>query len=65
LTDAIFATDSRSDANTVRQSLLLEYANRLAAMVSGSKKATNDYLSQSMALQHLDPLRRRLVGKTG
>ncbi|MDH3768537.1 MAG: zinc-dependent metalloprotease, partial [Gammaproteobacteria bacterium] len=64
LTDALFAADARSDVNTVRQNLQIEYVNRLAAMVTGDKKATYDYPSQSMALHHLNELKRRLRGKT-
>ncbi len=64
LTDAIFAADARSDVEPARQNLQLEYVNRLAAMVKGDKKATYDYPSQSMALHHLEQLRRMLGGKT-
>ncbi|MDH3589499.1 MAG: zinc-dependent metalloprotease [Gammaproteobacteria bacterium] len=63
LSDAIFAADAHSDVNTVRQNLQLEYINRLAAMVDGDKKAAYDYPSQSMALFHLEQIRRSLAGK--
>lgn len=64
LSDAIFAADARSDVNTVRQNLQIEYVSRLVTMVRDDKNAAYDYPSRSMALFHLQQLRRQLAGKT-
>jgi hypothetical protein len=63
LTDAIFEADLRSDVNTFRQALQLEYVGRLAAMAGGDAKAGFDAPSQSIATHELQRLRKSLGRK--
>ena len=57
LTDAIFEADRRSDVNTFRQNLQVEYVSRLTDIVTGEG---HDYPSQSMALYQLREIERML-----
>ena len=57
LTDAIFEADRRSDVNTFRQNLQVEYVSRLTDIVTGED---HDYPSQSMALYQLREIERML-----
>jgi hypothetical protein len=52
LTDAIFKADLRTNVNSTRQNLQIEYTERLTAMLSS--KAKFDHISVSMALYELD-----------
>jgi hypothetical protein len=63
LTDAIFEADLRSDVNTFRQALQLEYVGRLSAMVGGDAKAGFDAPSQSIATHELQRLSKSLGRK--
>jgi hypothetical protein len=65
LTNAIFSDDLKSNVNTFRQNLQMEYVNRLIAMVSGETKAQFDYLSQSAALANLRQIENMLAGNRG
>jgi len=56
LNDAIFAEDAKSNVNTVRQNLQMEYTNRLTAMVKGDGKAKYDTPSQNMAVYALNEI---------
>ena len=60
LTTAIFAEDLRSDVNTFRQNLQIEYVSRLIEIVT---EDDHDYPSQSMALYQLRDIERMLRGK--
>lgn len=62
LTAAIFDADRRSDVNTFRQNLQVEYVTRLTEIVTGED---HDYPSQSMALYQLREIERMLRGKRG
>ena len=52
LTDAIFEADTRSNVNSQRQNLQMEYVSRLAKMVKGGY----DTPSQSMAVYTLNAI---------
>src|SRR5687768_7366859 len=70
LTSAIFDADARSNVNTFRQNLQMEYVNRLAAIVNAPPPAapgavTYDYPSQSAALASLRSIQSKLAGKRG
>ena len=65
LTAAVFAADARSNVNTFRQNLQLEYVHRLAAMVTAPTAATFDYPAQSAALANLRSIQRLLEGRSG
>jgi len=65
LSNAIFAADLRTDVNTFRQNLQLDYVNRLLAMVSGEAKATYDNVAQSTALHNLRRIENMLEGHRG
>jgi hypothetical protein len=65
LTSAIFDVDARTNVNTFRQNLQLEYVNRLAAMINAPGNAPYDYMSQSAALASLRSIQGKLAGKTG
>ena len=63
LTGAIFAADARSEVNTFRQNLQIEYVKRLVKIVGTTGTSTYDYPSQSMALYQLRSVRRLLQSK--
>jgi len=63
LTDAIFEADLKSDVNTFRQALQVEYVGRLASMVSGDARAALDAPSQSIATHELQRLGKSLDRK--
>ena len=63
LTNAIFKDDARTNVNTFRQNLQMEYVNRLASMAND--KAKYDYPSQSMGVYHLKSIRKLLAAKQG
>ncbi|HEY5614519.1 MAG TPA: zinc-dependent metalloprotease, partial [Bacteroidota bacterium] len=65
LTDAIFRDDAKTNVNTFRQNLQLEYVTKLAGIVSPEGTSQYGYTSQSMALYHLKAVQRLLQGKTG
>ncbi len=65
LTSAVFDADARSNVNTFRQNLQLDYVNRLAAMISAPTNAPYDYMSQSAALASLRSIQSKLAGKGG
>jgi len=56
LSDAIFTVDARSNVNTLRQNLQMEYTKRLAAIVKGGGKAKYDTPSQNMAVYALNEI---------
>jgi hypothetical protein len=66
LSAAVFDADIRGDVSTFRQSLQLEYVDRLTDIVDADGEQDYDYPSQSMALYQLrqidDRLRRRRGG---
>jgi len=64
LTASVFEADARGNVNTFRQSLQLEYVNRLIAMIAPATKAQFDYQSQSAALANLRSIQRMLAGKS-
>jgi hypothetical protein len=64
LTSAIFDADARTNVNTFRQNIQMEYVNRLVAIIS-TAKANYDYPSQSAALASLRSIQSKLAGKTG
>jgi hypothetical protein len=64
LTSAIFDADARTNVNTFRQNLQMEYVNRLVNIIS-TAKGNYDYPSQSAALASLRSIQSRLAGKTG
>lgn len=61
LTDAIFEADARSNVNSMRQNLQMEYVQRLAKMAKGGY----DTPSQSMAIYTLNEINTLLDGKRG
>ena len=65
LTSAIFAADLRTNVNTFRQNLQLDYVNRLLAMVSGETKAGYDNVAQSTALYNLHRIEVMLDNNRG
>lgn len=78
LTSAIFDADARTNVNTFRQNLQLEYVNRLAGIVDAAITASPPsgpgappppaqytYPSQSAALASLRSVQARLAGKSG
>jgi hypothetical protein len=76
LTSAIFDADARTNVNTFRQNLQLEYVNRLAGIVAAVITAPNlplsatppaqyGYTSQSAAMASLRSIQSKLAGKTG
>ncbi len=65
LTSAIFDADARTNVNTFRQNLQLDYVNRLAAMINAPTNAPYDYMSQSAALASLRSIQSKLAGKGG
>ena len=65
LTISIFGADLRSNVNTFRQNLQLDYVNRLLAMVSGETKAGYDNVAQSTALFNLRRIEGMLEGNRG
>jgi hypothetical protein len=65
LTSAIFAADLRSNVNTFRQNLQLDYVARLLAMVSGETRAGYDNVAQSTALYNLHRIEVMLDGNRG
>ena len=65
LTNAIFGADLRSNVNTFRQNLQLDYVGRLLAMVSGETKAGYDNVAQSTALFNLHRVEGMLDGNRG
>ncbi len=65
LTSAIFDADARTNVNTFRQNLQLDYVNRLAGMITAPANAPYDYMSQSAALASLRSIQAKLAGKSG
>jgi hypothetical protein len=65
LTNAVFAADLRTNVNTFRQNLQLDYVNRLLAMVSGETKAGYDNVAQSTALYNLHRIEVMLDNNRG
>lgn len=75
LTSAVFDADARTNVNTFRQNLQLDYVNRLVGIVravapapapgAGPSPATHGYPSQSAALASLRSIQSKLAGKSG
>jgi hypothetical protein len=65
LTDAVFQADARTNVNTFRQNLQIEYVNGLIGMVDGQAAARYDHIARSAALQNLQRVRQTLRGKSG
>lgn len=65
LTNAVFAADLRTNVNTFRQNLQLDYVSRLLAMVSGETKAGYDNVAQSTALYNLHRIEVMLDNNRG
>lgn len=65
LTSAIFDADARSNVNTFRQNLQMEYVNRLVTMITPPTRNGFDYQSQASALASLRSIQARLTGKAG
>jgi hypothetical protein len=76
LTSAIFDADARTNVNTFRQNLQLDYVNRLVGIVgavitpataaaAGPGPAQYGYPSQSAALANLRSIQAKLAGKSG
>jgi hypothetical protein len=61
LTDAVFEADARSNVNSMRQNLQMNYVKRLTAMASGGY----DTPSQSMAIYTLNAINALLDRKRG
>jgi hypothetical protein len=64
LSRAIFAADMASDVNAFRQSLQLEYVNRLIAIADAANAAGYDYPSRSLALYNLQQIRGWMTART-
>ncbi len=58
LTNAIFKADAKTNVNTYRQNLQIEYVKRLSDMV---KKGKHDYVTQSTARYSLNTIKRMLA----
>lgn len=56
LTDAIFRADLRTNVNTFRQQLQIEYVNRLASMIAPERNPF-DHISRSAALYNLERIK--------
>jgi hypothetical protein len=65
LTNAVFRADLRTNVNSFRQNLQLDYVGRLLAMVTGDSKATFDNVTQSTALHNLRQIEGLLEGNHG
>ena len=65
LTSAIFDADARSNVNSFRQNIQMEYVNRLVAIITPPTKSNYDYASQSAALASLRSIQSKLSGKAG
>lgn len=63
LTNGIFNADLRTEVNTYRQNLQVEYVKRLLKIVD--KKSSYDYLSQAAALAQLATLERKMKYNRG
>jgi hypothetical protein len=53
LTSATFAEDAKTNVNTFRQNLQIEYVGRLIGIAGFKGKSSYDYLSQSAAVAQL------------
>ncbi len=53
LTASVFQEDSKTQVNTYRQNLQVEYVNRLIKIAGLQKESSYDYLSQAGALENL------------
>jgi hypothetical protein len=66
LTSAVFDADARTNVNTYRQNLQLEYVNRLAAVLApAAGPVAYDNFSRSAALASLRSIQSKLAGKSG
>ena len=65
LTNAIFEADARTNVNTMRQALQIEYVSRLATMVHEEDGERWDAIAKSAALQSLRRIDSMLAGKGG
>jgi hypothetical protein len=66
LTSAVFDADARTNVNTYRQNLQLEYVNRLAAVLAPATGPVGyDNFSRSAALASLRSIQSKLAGKSG
>jgi hypothetical protein len=66
LTSAVFDADARTNVNTYRQNLQLEYVNRLAAVLApATGPVAYDNFSRSAALASLRSIQSKLAGKSG
>ena len=65
LTNAIFEADRRSNVNTFRQNLQVEYVNRLADIISDEDNNPYDFVARSTAIANLQRIDQMLTGKAG
>ncbi|HEY4613342.1 MAG TPA: zinc-dependent metalloprotease [Bacteroidota bacterium] len=65
LTGAIFKDDAKTNVQSFRQNVQMEYINRLAAILSDDGKTRYGYPAQSMAVYQLTAIQKILTGKTG
>lgn len=62
LTDAVFAADIRTNVNTFRQNLQIEYVSRLASMLRENNNPF-DHVAKSAALYNLQNIKRMMEGR--
>ena len=62
LTDAVFAADIRTNVNTFRQNLQIEYVARLASMLRENNNPY-DHVAKSAALYNLQNIKRMMEGR--
>ncbi len=62
LTDAVFAADARTNVNTFRQNLQIEYVRRLIELYGSTN---HDHVSRSAAIHSLRQIETLLAGRAG
>jgi hypothetical protein len=65
LTDAVFEADRRTNVNTFRQNLQIEYVNRLATVIRDAPTNPYDFVARSAALANLRRIDSMIAGKGG
>ena len=65
LTDAVFAADRKSDVNSFRRNLQVEYVDRLIAVAGLEQASPYDHLAQAVALYELDRLQGWVKSRRG
>jgi hypothetical protein len=65
LTDAVFEADRRTNVNTLRQNLQIDYVNRLTAIIRDGSPNPYDFVARSAAMASLRRIEGMLANKGG